>query len=146
MAAELESNTALKQLRDFAPEAVEEARTFRGEVTVYIKPAEFRRACEFLRDEPGLKYSFLADVTALDLYPQEPRFEVVYHLLSETSRDLSRQCGFGPPPMRSSVRSSICLGSCLRVTPTFAACCCRTNGKVTRCAKTIPRKVIAKCR
>jgi len=40
------------------------------------------RACEFLRDEPGLMFTFLADVTALDLYPQEPRFELVYHLLS----------------------------------------------------------------
>ena len=82
MAAELESNLALKKLRNYAPEAVEETRTFRGEVTLYIKPTQFRCACEFLRDEPGLKYRFLTDVTALDLYPQEPRFEVVYHLLS----------------------------------------------------------------
>jgi NADH-quinone oxidoreductase subunit C len=89
MAAELESNLALRKLRDFDPEAVEDARTFRGEVTIYIKPAQFLRICEFLRDEPGLRFSFLADVTALDLYPQEPRFEAVYHLLSlETSQRL----------------------------------------------------------
>jgi NADH-quinone oxidoreductase subunit C len=82
MTADLESNLALRKLRDLDPEAVEEARVFRGEVTLYIRPAHFLRTCEFLRDEPGLKFSFLADVTALDLYPQEPRFEVVYHLLS----------------------------------------------------------------
>jgi NADH-quinone oxidoreductase subunit C len=89
MAADLETNIALKKLREYNPEAVEDARTFRGEVTLYIRPAHFLRACEFLRDEPGLKFSFLADVTALDLYPQEPRFEVVYHLLSlETAQRL----------------------------------------------------------
>ena len=89
MAAELESNLALKKLRDFDPEAVEDVRTFRGEVTLYLRPAQFLRAGEFLRDEPGLKFSFLADVTALDMYPQGPRFEVVYHLLSlETAQRL----------------------------------------------------------
>ena len=89
MAAELESNLALKKLRDYDPEAVEEAREFRGEITLYIQPRRLIGACEFLRDEPGLKFSFLADVTALDLYPQEPRFEVVYHLLSlETTERL----------------------------------------------------------
>ena len=89
MATDLETNLALQKLREFDPEAVEDARTFRGEVTIYIRPANFLRACEFLRDEPGLKFNFLADVTALDLYPQEPRFEIVYHLLSlETAQRL----------------------------------------------------------
>jgi len=89
MAADLESELALQKLREFDPEAVEDARIFRDEVTVHVRPAHFLRACEFLRDEPGLKFSFLADVTALDLYPQEPRFELVYHLLSiETAQRL----------------------------------------------------------
>jgi NADH-quinone oxidoreductase subunit C len=89
MASDNESNLTLKKLKDFDPEAVEETRTFRGELTAYVRPAHFLHACEFLRDEPGLKFSFLADVTALDLYPQEPRFEVVYHLLSlETAQRL----------------------------------------------------------
>jgi NADH-quinone oxidoreductase subunit C len=82
MADNLETNLALQKLRGYDPEAVEDAHLFRDEVTLYIRPAHFLRVCEFLRDEPGLKFSFLADVTALDLYPQEPRFEVVYHLLS----------------------------------------------------------------
>ncbi|MGO8789016.1 MAG: NADH-quinone oxidoreductase subunit C [Terriglobia bacterium] len=82
MADDLETNPALQKLRGHDPEAVEDARLFRDEVTLYICPSRFRHVCEFLRDEPGLKFSFLADVTALDLYPQEPRFEVVYHLLS----------------------------------------------------------------
>jgi NADH-quinone oxidoreductase subunit C len=89
MATDLESNLALNKLREHDPQAVEDALVFREEVTLYIRPAYFLSACEFLRDEPGLKFNFLADVTALDLYPQEPRFEVVYHLLSiETAQRL----------------------------------------------------------
>ena len=82
MASDLQENPALKKLQQYEPEAVEDARLFRDEVTLYIRAPFFLRACEFLRDEPSLKFSFLADATALDLYPQEPRFEVVYHLLS----------------------------------------------------------------
>jgi NADH-quinone oxidoreductase subunit C len=37
-------------------------------------------ACLALRDHPGLQFSFLADVTAVDFWPAEPRFEVVYNL------------------------------------------------------------------
>jgi NADH-quinone oxidoreductase subunit C len=89
MAADLQHNPALTKLREYEPEAVEDARIFRDEVTLYIRVPFFLRACEFLRDEPSLKFNFLADVTALDFYPQEPRFEVVYHLLSlETAQRL----------------------------------------------------------
>src|ERR1039458_4638296 len=87
MPTDLQSSPALNKLREFDPEVVEDVRVFRDEVTLYLRPDHFIRACEFLRDEPSLKFSFLADVTALDLYPQEPRFEVVYHLLSlDTAR------------------------------------------------------------
>jgi len=82
MPADLESNRVLKKLREFASQAVEDARLFRGEVTLYIRPESLRRTCEFLRDVPDLKYEYLSDLTAVDLYPNAPRFEVVYHLLS----------------------------------------------------------------
>jgi NADH-quinone oxidoreductase subunit C len=82
MPSDLESNLALKKLREFAPEAVEVAREFRTEVTIYIRPDRLIRVCEFLRDEPDLAFKYLSDITAVDHYPNEPRFEVVYHLLS----------------------------------------------------------------
>ena len=82
MSSDLESNLALKTLREFAPEVVEDAREFRGEITIYIRPNRLIRVCEFLRDEPGLAFKYLSDVTAVDRYPNEPRFELVYHLLS----------------------------------------------------------------
>jgi NADH-quinone oxidoreductase subunit C len=82
MPADLETHPTLKQVKEFDPAAVEEARSFRGEVTLYIRPQSLRRVCEFLRDAPELLFKFLADVTAVDLHPHEPRFEVVYHLLA----------------------------------------------------------------
>jgi NADH-quinone oxidoreductase subunit C len=89
MSADFETNSVLKKLREFCPAAIEDARDFRNELTLYLRPAFLRRACEFLRDAPALRFEFLADLTAVDLYPNEPRFEVVYHLLSlETAERL----------------------------------------------------------
>jgi NADH-quinone oxidoreductase subunit C len=82
MPDDIETSLALEHLKGFDPAAVEDARAFRGELTIYLRPQSLRRVSEFLRDAPDLLFKFLADVTALDLYPNEPRFEVVYHLLS----------------------------------------------------------------
>jgi NADH-quinone oxidoreductase subunit C len=82
MSAEIESNPVLKRLREFDPSVVEETREFRGELTIYVPADRLLRACGFLRDAPDLEFSYLSDVTAVDHYPNEPRFEAVYHLLS----------------------------------------------------------------
>lgn len=37
--------------------------------------------CRFLRDEPGLEFEVLSDLTALD-WPKEEKIQVVYHLYS----------------------------------------------------------------
>jgi NADH-quinone oxidoreductase subunit C len=80
MSSDRETNLTLTKLREFAPEAVEDAREFRGEVTIYIQPDSLITVCEFLRDEPGLTFKYLSDITAVDLYPNEPRFEVAARL------------------------------------------------------------------
>jgi NADH-quinone oxidoreductase subunit C len=100
MSVDLETHLALKKLRGFDPDTVEDAQTFRGEVTLIIRPEKLRRAAEFLRDDPELSFDFLADLTAVDHYPNEPRFESVYHLLSiKTAQRLRlkvRLCGDDP--------------------------------------------------
>jgi NADH-quinone oxidoreductase subunit C len=78
-----QANSLLQKLRGFDAEAVEEAQEFRAELTVIIRRQSMVRTCEFLRDARDLSFKFLADVTAVDRYPAEPRFEVVYHLLSQ---------------------------------------------------------------
>ena len=77
-----ESHLALKKLKAFDSNAIEEVASFRGEVTFYIRRERLRHVAEFLRDDADLAFTFLADLTAVDHYPNEPRFETVYHLLS----------------------------------------------------------------
>ncbi len=82
MSVETEQDPLVQKVRGFDAEAVEEVSTYRGELTLYVRPDRLVRVSEFLRDDPELTFQFLADVTALDRYPNEPRFETVYHLLS----------------------------------------------------------------
>jgi len=82
MSAEAESHPVVKKLREFNPEAVEDVQVFRGELTVRIRAVNLRQVSEFLRDDKALSFKYLSDLTALDHYPGEPRFETVYHLYS----------------------------------------------------------------
>ena len=52
----------------------------RNEVTLNIAPACIVAACRFLKETR--EFVRLVDVTAVDLYPKDPRFEIVYHLHS----------------------------------------------------------------
>jgi NADH-quinone oxidoreductase subunit C len=54
----------------------------RNELTIWLDRIALREACLMLKNHPQLQYSALADVTCVDWYPREPRFEVVYHLFS----------------------------------------------------------------
>jgi NADH-quinone oxidoreductase subunit C len=49
---------------------------------LYVPAARLVEVCTFLRDDPGLAFSLLSWVGGVDLLPREPRFEVVYSLLS----------------------------------------------------------------
>ena len=51
-----------------------------GELTVELAPEKLVEACRFLKNER--QFERLSTVTAVDRYPSEPRFEVVYHLHS----------------------------------------------------------------
>jgi NADH-quinone oxidoreductase subunit C len=62
----------------FDPEAVVDGKYDRNELTLWIHPQRIVQACEFLK--AAQQYLYLEDITALDWYPAEPRFEVVYHM------------------------------------------------------------------
>ena len=80
LSSELAERPVLRRLQHFDPEAVADAYEFRGQLAVVIRADLVRSALEFLKNDPGLRFNFLADLTAVDLYPAEPRFEIVYHL------------------------------------------------------------------
>jgi NADH-quinone oxidoreductase subunit C len=62
--------------------AVSGAKFDRNELTVWVDRIALRSACQELKSNPALQYTSLADLTCVDSYPREPRFEVVYHLFS----------------------------------------------------------------
>lgn len=50
--------------------------------TVYVQRDEIPTLARALRDNPALKFDLLAELTAVDFWPREPRFEVVYTLVA----------------------------------------------------------------
>jgi NADH-quinone oxidoreductase subunit C len=78
----LKDRPPLTRLLTWNAEAVEAAKFDRGELTVWIRRPFIRDAVTMLRDDAQLSFNYLSDVTCVDWYPVEPRFEVVYHMLS----------------------------------------------------------------
>ena len=54
--------------------------------TIYVPADRLVATCQALRDTPSLGFNVLIEITAADYLPREPRFEVVYHLLSIPNR------------------------------------------------------------
>jgi len=52
------------------------------QTTIYVSRDHLAAVVRALRDSADLKFSFLAELTATDYWPREPRFEVVYILVS----------------------------------------------------------------
>jgi NADH-quinone oxidoreductase subunit C len=61
---------------------LQEKTEFRGETTYTISPNDLREVARFCRDD--LSFDYLIDITSIDNYGQEPRFEIVYELYSLT--------------------------------------------------------------
>jgi NADH-quinone oxidoreductase subunit C len=64
----------------FDAEAVQGGKYDRNELTLEIAPGKIASVCGFLKYDQA--FVRLSTVTAVDRYPAEPRFEVVYHLHS----------------------------------------------------------------
>jgi NADH-quinone oxidoreductase subunit C len=50
--------------------------------TLFVPVDRLVEMVTFLRDDPELRFAMLSWVGGVDLLPHEPRFEVIYHLLS----------------------------------------------------------------
>jgi NADH-quinone oxidoreductase subunit C len=84
--SEAGQNPVAQRLRAWDAAAIDEVREFRGETTVVVPQEYLCRVAEYLRGEPGLEFDFLSDISAVDRFPMEPRFELNYHLLSLANR------------------------------------------------------------
>ena len=88
--AEQITPVVVKRLREWNPRAAESLAEFRGEVTVVVPAGLLRAAAARLRDDSTLAFNFLSDLTCVDRFPLEPRFELQYHLTSIPRRERVR--------------------------------------------------------
>jgi len=68
-------NSAVKALADLATDA----KFDRNELSITVAKENIIAACETVK---AAGYNFFEDVTAVDWYPQEPRFQLSYHIVS----------------------------------------------------------------
>jgi NADH-quinone oxidoreductase subunit C len=80
------TNPVVRKLKEWNAAAVADVVEFRGETTVVVLRQHLLATAEYLAGEPSLRFSFLSDLSAVDRFPLEPRFEVNYHLLSIEKR------------------------------------------------------------
>lgn len=78
----MDSTLLLETLRQALPEVTYEAGDGVDQPFLIVPREHLVATARVLRDLPELRFSFLAELTAVDYLPREPRFEVVYHLAS----------------------------------------------------------------
>jgi len=79
-------NQALVDLGDYVmaalPDSVSEPVEAHDELSITAAPGQIDRVMRFLRDNAECLFAQLIDICGVDYPDREPRFDVVYHLLS----------------------------------------------------------------
>ncbi len=80
----MEANQILELIKNRFPDTIEEVvPSFDGQVGILVKKEKLYQVAKFLKEEPGLTFNYLADLSGVDfLGKKERRFEVVYNLYS----------------------------------------------------------------
>jgi NADH-quinone oxidoreductase subunit C len=74
-------------LQEAVPGAqIESAPSIDRHAAIYVSRGDVPALARALRDRPDLAFAFLAELTAVDFWPKEPRFEVVYLVVSLSNR------------------------------------------------------------
>jgi len=82
----MDADALVTVLREALPAPVEQAPSVDRQPTIYVPGDALEAAATTLRDRPDLQFSVLLELTAVDFWPREPRFELVYLLLSPANR------------------------------------------------------------
>ena len=82
----MDASSVIATLTPAVPGASFEAGRSIDMPAVYVPADRLVETCTALRDLPALRYTALVEITAADYFPREPRFEMVYHLLSIPNR------------------------------------------------------------
>ena len=78
----MDSVTALDTLRQALPDVDIEVQDAVDQPVIVVPAEAIERVARQLREHPSLQFQVLAECTAVDFWPREPRFEVVYHFVS----------------------------------------------------------------
>jgi NADH-quinone oxidoreductase subunit C len=74
------SDSLVDAIRRAVPRASIEVGSAQDMLTIFVDRDHIVAVCQTLRDDPTLQFALLVEVTSVDFYPAEPRYEVVYHL------------------------------------------------------------------
>ena len=78
----MDSQAIIDALTPVVPGAVYERGASVDFPAIYVRAHQLLQTCTALRDTPSLRFNVLIEVTCADYFPRDPRFELVYHLLS----------------------------------------------------------------
>ena len=79
----MDASTIIAALQDGIPGApIEAGPSADLQPTIVVTAADLPAVARALRERSDLAFDFLAELTAIDVWPREPRFEVVYLLVS----------------------------------------------------------------
>jgi NADH-quinone oxidoreductase subunit C len=78
----MDSTSLIALVQEAVPTTFEIATSVDLQTTMYAPRDEVPEVARVLRDDPRLRFTFLAELTAVDFFPRAPRFELVYILVS----------------------------------------------------------------
>ena len=81
-----QAKKAAALLRKKLKDGVLSVEEFRGQHTIVLNRDVIVEACQIMRDDSDLDFNMLAALTAVDYWPEEPRFAVVYQLYSNANK------------------------------------------------------------
>jgi NADH-quinone oxidoreductase subunit C len=79
----MDVNALIASLQEGVPAAtLESVASLDLQTTIYVSRDELPAVARLLREGSDFRFDFLAELTAVDFWPREPRFELVYVLVS----------------------------------------------------------------
>ena len=76
------ASVVIDRLRAWKSESISQILEYRGETTIVVPHKLLRATAKQCKEDPALNFNQLSDATCVDRFPNEPRFELNYQLLS----------------------------------------------------------------
>ncbi len=80
--ANANASVVIDRLRGWNPDSIAQIIEYRGETTIVVPHKLLLSVAKQCKEDPALNFNQLSDATCVDRFPNEPRFELNYQLLS----------------------------------------------------------------